>query len=195
MACERAVPASVEVPFDLRLEEFAWRFAQAHDLFADPALSFLAYELVKCAKTQPELNATLFEHNRFLYSQINVGFAIQAKSGLVMAVLRNAERLNRIEFVQALQWQKRAIGGKLTPEQTAGMISVYRALPRANVTRHIPVLPPHTCLIVAHSAKPPSGAGVIGATYDHRLLDGETVARGAGQALQPPFIGENNETN
>ena len=184
------VPAYVEVPFDhAGWEEFARRFAQAHDLFADPALSLLAYELVKCAKTQPELNATLFEHNRFLYSQINVGFAIQAKSGLVMAVLRNAERLNRIEFVQALQaLQKRAIGGKLTPEQTAGITLGLSSLASANVTRHIPVLPPHTCLIVAHSAKPPSGAGVIGATYDHRLLDGETVARVLGKLSQPPFI-------
>jgi len=38
-------------------------------------------------------------------------------------------------------------------------------------------LPPQTSLIVAHSAKPARGQGVMGATYDHRLLDGDRVAR------------------
>jgi hypothetical protein len=42
---------------------------------------------------------------------------------------------------------------------------------RWNVSRHVPVLPPYTSLIVAHAA-PVSGQGTLGATYDHRVLTG-----------------------
>ena len=38
--------------------------------------------------------------------------------------------------------------------------------------RHIPVLPPHTALIVAHAASSTDGRGTLGATYDHRVLTG-----------------------
>ena len=150
---------------------------------------------MNCAKSQPLLNATLRGEERFLYTELNLGFAIQAKASLVMAVVRNAGVLNRIGFVLALQkLQKRAAAGKLTPEQTTGLTLALSSLAGAKVTRHIPVLPPHTSLIVAHSAKPSAGPGAIGATYDHRLLDGETVARVLGQLFQPPLKGDTDET-
>jgi pyruvate dehydrogenase E2 component (dihydrolipoamide acetyltransferase) len=49
---------------------------------------------------------------------------------------------------------------------------------RWNVTRHVPILPPYSALMVAHSAPqsgPEWGPAVLGATYDHRVLTGADV--------------------
>ena len=45
------------------------------------------------------------------------------------------------------------------------------------VVRHVPVLPPYTSVIVAHGAARPGNVGVLGATYDHRVLSGFDVAQ------------------
>ena len=59
----------------------------------------------------------------------------------------------------------------------------FTSLAKKNVSRHIPILPPGTSLMVSHAA-PMRISGkdesyipcVLGATYDHRVLDGSTVA-------------------
>ncbi len=173
------VPGYIEVPFDHESwRAFALEFLRRHDLLVDPALPLLAYRLVSCIKRQPHFNATLTGTSRFVYAGINLGFAVQTKAGLVMAVLRQAEGLSQIEFVKALQnLQKRAIAGRLAPAETSGATLALTSLAIANAARHIPILPPHTSLIAAHSAKPAQGPGVIGATYDHRLHGGYPVAK------------------
>ena len=53
-----------------------------------------------------------------------------------------------------------------------------------NVARHIPVLVPHTAMIIAHAASV-DGAGHMGATYDHRVLNGADAVKVL-QALTRP---------
>jgi hypothetical protein len=48
---------------------------------------------------------------------------------------------------------------------------------RWNVSRHTPILPPQTALIIAHAAPKNSDKAVLGATYDHRVLTGFDVAQ------------------
>ena len=187
------VPGYLEVPFDHESwRVFALEFLRKHELLVDPALPLLAYRLVSCAKRQPRFNATLTGTSRFVYAGINLGFAVQTKTGLVIAVLRQAERLSQIEFVKALQnLQKRAVAGRLAPAETSGATLTLTSLAIANASRHIPILPPHTSLIIAHSAKPEQGPGVIGATYDHRLHDGYSVAKLLSSLSRPTLEGVN----
>jgi hypothetical protein len=42
--------------------------------------------------------------------------------------------------------------------------------------RHMPILPPHVSLMVAHSVDA-KGQAILGATYDHRVLNGGEVAQ------------------
>ena len=185
-----AVPGYIELPFDhAAWDDFAKRYAEDHSYFSNPLLSLLAFELVRWGRVAPRLNATLQGEHRLLYSQINLGFAMQTKAGLVMAVLRDAQNLNRSEFIERLLLlQKRALSGRLVNEQTSNATIALTSLANARVARHIPVLPPHTSLIVAHSAKPAMGLGVIGATFDHRLLDGHTVAAALTALSTPPSL-------
>ena len=46
---------------------------------------------------------------------------------------------------------------------------------RWEVTRHVPILPPFTALIVAHTHAR-DGVAALGASYDHRVLTGGEVA-------------------
>ncbi len=181
------VPAYLEVPFD----HDAWRsfaddFWKSHGLLLDPLLALAAQRLVHCVAENPRLNATLVDEQRFLYARVNLGFAIRSKAGLVMAVVRDAAALSRIHFVRTLHdLQRRAFANKLAIEETAGITLAFSSLASAGATRHVPILPPHTSLIIAHSAKPADGGGVIGASYDHRLLDGDTVARALNNLSKP----------
>jgi hypothetical protein len=68
-----------------------------------------------------------------------------------------------------------------------GATIAFTSMARWNVSRHVPILPPHTGLIVAHSAPRGSGRAVLGATYDHRLLSGFDVVQVLQALAQPPL--------
>jgi len=57
---------------------------------------------------------------------------------------------------------------------------------RWNVSRHIPILPPQTSLIIAHAAPKNAVNAVLGATYDHRVLTGFDVAQVLQALSRPP---------
>jgi pyruvate/2-oxoglutarate dehydrogenase complex dihydrolipoamide acyltransferase (E2) component len=76
---------------------------------------------------------------------------------------------------------------KLRPEEASGATLAFSSMARWNVSRHIPILPPATSLIVSHAAPRASGNAVImGASYDHRLLSGFDVAQVLQALVQPP---------
>jgi hypothetical protein len=68
----------------------------------------------------------------------------------------------------------------------SGATLAFTSRARWNVSRHVPILPPHTGLIVAHSAPRGSGRAVLGATYDHRLLSGFDAVKVLQALVQPP---------
>ena len=53
----------------------------------------------------------------------------------------------------------------------SGATISFSSMARWQASRHIPVLPPNTAIIVAHAAAR-DGSATIGATYDHRILSG-----------------------
>jgi pyruvate/2-oxoglutarate dehydrogenase complex dihydrolipoamide acyltransferase (E2) component len=76
------------------------------------------------------------------------------------------------------------MGHQLRAHDLTGATIAFTSMARWNVARHVPVLPPYTALVVAHSGTS-NGVGTLGATYDHRALTGfEAVA--ALQALAVP---------
>lgn len=185
----RAVPvaAYIEVPFD----HAAWRsyadhHARSSGALIDPLLSLIAYRLVRAALVVPEINATLVDQDIHYYEAVNLGFSVKTASGLAMVVAREAHALDEAAFVKALgRLQRSALAGRLTQEQVSGTTLAFSSLAGAGVSRHVPVLPPATSIIVAHSSADASGRGTLGASYDHRLLDGDAVARVL-NSIKPP---------
>jgi pyruvate/2-oxoglutarate dehydrogenase complex dihydrolipoamide acyltransferase (E2) component len=75
---------------------------------------------------------------------------------------------------------------KLLPAEMSGATIAFTSMARWNVSRHVPILPPQTGLIVAHSAPRGMGRAVLGASYDHRLLSGFDVVQVLQALAQPP---------
>jgi pyruvate/2-oxoglutarate dehydrogenase complex dihydrolipoamide acyltransferase (E2) component len=170
--------------------EFARDFASRHSLFLDPLLALMTYRMVRAAADRPEVNATIVNGEKYLYDHVNPGFTIRTQDALYLAVVHRAEGLDALDFVQALfGLQKRAMGHKLRPEETQAATIAFSSLAATNVSRHVPVLPPYASLMVSHASPddgPDANRAVLGATYDHRMVDGYGVATFLQTMTTPP---------
>jgi pyruvate/2-oxoglutarate dehydrogenase complex dihydrolipoamide acyltransferase (E2) component len=151
----------------------------------------MAHRLVRLAVENPVLNSTIIGGERHEYSAVNLGFTLQSDTRLSLLSVRNAETLTALAFVQQLQsLMRRGMKEQLRLEDTNDVTVSFSSMSKWDVTRHMPVLPPFTSLIVAH-ASTRAGIGSLGATYDHRVLTGGEVAA-ALQLLStpPPTVGD-----
>jgi pyruvate dehydrogenase E2 component (dihydrolipoamide acetyltransferase) len=80
---------------------------------------------------------------------------------------------------------RRGMNDKLKPEDTSQVTISFSSMSRWQVMRHVPVLPPHTSLIVAHTGSS-NDIAALGATYDHRVLTGGEVAAVLRSLREPP---------
>jgi pyruvate dehydrogenase E2 component (dihydrolipoamide acetyltransferase) len=170
---QQAVPGYVELQYDVAAWERAATTYQQHErLLMNPLLSLMAYRLVTVAARNPRLNSTIVDDQRFVYDTVNLGFTIQTETTLYLTVIENAANLQCREFIDRLgQLQRNALANHLRLHETSGATVAFSSMARWDVTRHMPVLPPYTSLIVAHAAAS-DGRGTLGATYDHRVLTG-----------------------
>ena len=171
-----AVPGYIEIDYD----PAPWigrarQFQEERGLLMPPLLPLMAWRLVELARRTPRLNATLIDGKRFEYAPVNLGFTIQAGESLYLAVLRNAQLFDSGGFVDALgELLRRAAGHQLRESEVSGATLGFSSMERWKVTRHTPILAPHSALMIAHAAGR-DGRGVLGATYDHRVLNGGQV--------------------
>ena len=171
-----AVPGYIEIDYELApWTDLARRFQEDNGLLMPPLLPLMAWQLVTLARRNARLNATFVGGKRYEYSPVNLGFTIQAGEALYLAVLRDAQRHDAIGFVNALgELLRRAAAHQLRETEVSGATIGFSSMERWKVRRHVPVLAPHSALMVAHAAGR-DGRGVLGATYDHRVLNGGQV--------------------
>ena len=183
---EQAVPAYLEIMFDQTpWERYAKKITNKHKLLMDPMLGIMAYQLVKLAREHRFANATISEQGKILYRSVNLGFTVQVKERLYLVVIRKSDELDQIAFLEKLgEIQRRALSKHLNKEETTGATVCFTSMAKWGISRHIPILAPKTALIVAHSSPKiqlaASGIkkiGILGATYDHRILTGYHVAQ------------------
>ena len=173
-----AAAAYLEIVYDpSEWERYAAGFQQSNRLLLNPLLSLFSWRLVQLAKARPHLNATIAGESRYLYDHVNLGFTVQAGDRLYMAIVPEAETLSETDFVARLgEVQRAAMKNALDPAHSSGATIAMSSMARWAVTRHIPVLAPHTALMIAHTAQQASSA-TLGASYDHRALSGWDVVR------------------
>jgi pyruvate/2-oxoglutarate dehydrogenase complex dihydrolipoamide acyltransferase (E2) component len=154
-----------------------------------PLMPLMAWRLVEIARDNPRLNSAIVGGQRYRYGAVNLGFTVQAGPTLYLTVVREADRLDAARFIGAMgDIQRRAMAHKLLPAEMSGTTIAFTSMARWNVSRHVPILPPQTGLIVAHSAPRGLGRAVLGASYDHRLLSGFDLVQVL-QALAQPSSG------
>lgn len=184
---DSAVPGYVEMAYDpAPWDAHAAAFGTAQKLLLNPLLPLLAWRLVELAVEDPRMNATVVGNQRHEYDTVNLGFTVQAGDVLYLAVLRDAAKLGALGFVnQLVDLQRRAAAHKLGPLEVQGTTVGFSSMARWKVSRHVPILSPHTAIMVAH-AQGHDGSAVLGATYDHRVLNGSDVASLLRKLSKPP---------
>ncbi len=172
-----AVPGYNEISFDAGVwQARSEAFMHENQLLLSPLLPMMAWRLVQLAKENPKVNATIVDGQRYEYGTCNLGFTVQAGDVLYLATVQDAWSLEEARFVQELvHLQRRAAAHELGPAETRNATLGFSSMSRWKVDRHVPVLSPATCLMVAHTVSA-QGTGVLGATYDHRVLQGAEVA-------------------
>jgi pyruvate dehydrogenase E2 component (dihydrolipoamide acetyltransferase) len=185
---DRAAHGYLEIEFDPKpWDDYAADYAKQNNLMLSPLLPLLAFRLVELAKASPRINATIVNDRCYQYRQINLGFTVQVGQTLYLAVVQGAQEMNAAQFIDALgEVQRHAMARKLRPAESSGATLAFSSMARWNVSRHTPLLPPYTSLIVAHAAPRASGHAVLGASYDHRLLSGFDAAQVLGALAQLP---------
>ena len=158
-----AVAGYLEIGFDPSpWDEYARRYAKENRLMLSPLLALLAYRLAQLANEHRQLNSTIVGSQRHEYQQVNLGFTVQAGDTLYLTVVRDAASMDCARFIDALgTTQRHAIAHKLPTEEAQGVTIGFTSMARWGVSRHVPVLAPHTAVMVAHSAPHPGEARAV----------------------------------
>ncbi|MDD4892023.1 MAG: dihydrolipoyllysine-residue succinyltransferase, partial [Phycisphaerae bacterium] len=152
-------------------------------------MSFFVKATIEALKKAPALNAEIRGENIVYHNYYDIGIAVSGGKGLVVPVLRRAERLSFAEIERAIaDLTERAKGNKIALDELAGgtfTISnggVFGSLLSAPI-----VNPPQSGVLGMHAIqdRPVARDGqvvirqmmYVALTYDHRLVDGrEAVA-------------------
>lgn len=185
---DHAAAAYLELEYDPKpWEERAANYAAEHKLMLSPLLPLMAFRLAELGRERPLINSTIVNGQRFQYRPVNLGFTVQAGAMLYLTVVRDTQEMDAAQFINALgEVQRHAMAHKLPPLEASGATLSFSSMARWNVSRHIPILPPQTALIIAHAAPKNAGNAVLGASYDHRVLTGFDVAQVLQALSRPP---------
>ena len=154
-------------------------------------LGFLIKALVACLKKFPQFNASLDAsgENLVLKKYYNIGFAADTPNGLVVPVLRDADKKGIVDSAKEISiLAGKARDGKLAPAEMSGGCISISSLGGIGGTSFTPIVnaPEVAILGVTKSAMKPVWDGKafqprlilpLSLSYDHRVIDGALAAR------------------
>ncbi len=152
-------------------------------------LAFLIKAVVAALKKFPEFNASLDGDNLVYKQYYHVGFAADTPNGLVVPVIRDADKKGVLELAtETSELAALAREGKLSPAQMQGGCFSISSLGGIGGTSFTPIInaPEVAILGVSRSSHMPIWDGQafqprlmlpLSLSYDHRVIDGAAAAR------------------
>ncbi len=152
-------------------------------------LAFLIKACVAALKKFPEFNASIDGDQLILKQYYHIGFAADTPNGLVVPVIRDADKKGIIELAQeSSDLAKKARDGKLSPSEMQGGCFSISSLGGIGGTHFTPIInaPELAILGVSRSFMKPVWDGKqfgpqltlpLSLSYDHRVIDGAAAAR------------------
>ena len=147
-------------------------------------MSFFVKAVIAALKKYPIINASV-EGNEIIYHDYyDIGIAVGSPRGLVVPVIRDADRLTLAEIeLQIADFAKRAQDGKLTIEElSGGTFSITNGGVFGSMLSTPIINPPQSAILGIHATKErpvvENGQIVIrpmnylALSYDHRIIDG-----------------------
>jgi 2-oxoglutarate dehydrogenase E2 component (dihydrolipoamide succinyltransferase) len=168
--------------FDLR-NQYRTRFEQEHQVKLG-FMSFFVKAVVAGLKRFPIVNATIEGTDIVYHDYYDIGIAVSTERGLIVPILRNADRLNFSEIEKAVaDFSKRGRDGKLSFEDLSGGTFTITNGGIFGSMLSTPILnPPQSAILGMHAIKdrPVVEDGQIvvrpmiylALSYDHRIIDG-----------------------
>ena len=147
-------------------------------------MSFFVKAAIEALREIPQVNAEIRDDHIVYHNYCDIGIAIGGGKGLVVPVLRNAERMNFAQIEQAIEdFARRARTSELRPDELHGGTftitngGIYGSLLSTPI-----VNPPQSGVLGMHTIqdRPIAHEGqvvirpmmYVALTYDHRLVDG-----------------------
>jgi len=171
----------------------AWRKQLNDELSRDGVkvtmVSFLIVASVATLKAFPAFNSSLDGDDLILKRYYNIGFAADTPGGLVVPVIKNADKKGLIEIARELtELSGKAREGKLMPGDMQGASFTISSLGGIGGTGFTPIInaPEVAILGATRSAMKPVWDGrefvprlmvPLSLSYDHRVIDGAAAAR------------------
>jgi pyruvate dehydrogenase E2 component (dihydrolipoamide acetyltransferase) len=173
------------------LEAFRVRINQEHEKAGIKVtmLAFLIKASVAALQRFPEFNASLDGEGLVLKGYFHIGFAADTPNGLVVPVLKDADRKGVLQIAKEMgELSAKAREGKLGPAEMQGGCFSISSLGGIGGTAFTPIInaPEVAILGVSRSAAKPVWNGrefaprlllPLSLSYDHRVIDGAAAAR------------------
>jgi pyruvate dehydrogenase E2 component (dihydrolipoamide acetyltransferase) len=150
---------------------------------------FILHACARALRDFPSLNSTYTEQGIMMHADINIGTAVALEEGLVVPVIRNADRLSLIELLrQSRELIDKAQKKKLFPLDYEGGTFTVSNLGMFGADNFIAIINPPQCAILAVARVAPRVVAegdaitirsLMTATLsaDHRVVDGAVAAR------------------
>jgi pyruvate dehydrogenase E2 component (dihydrolipoamide acetyltransferase) len=152
-------------------------------------VSFLVVASVAALKAFPTFNSSLDGDQLVLKHYYNIGFAADTPGGLMVPVIKDADRKGLLEIARELtELSGKARDGKLSPAEMAGATFTISSLGGIGGTSFTPIVnaPEVAILGATRSTMKPVWNGSeflprlmlpLSLSYDHRVIDGAAAAR------------------
>ncbi len=154
-------------------------------------LAFILKACIATLKEFPKVNSSLSEDGKSLIQKnyYHLGFAADTENGLMVPVIRDADKMNVFELASALgELSAAARDGKLKGDQLQGASFTVSSLGSIGGTAFTPIInaPEVAILGVSRSSVQPVWNGKkflqrlllpVSLSYDHRVIDGAYAVR------------------
>jgi 2-oxoisovalerate dehydrogenase E2 component (dihydrolipoyl transacylase) len=152
-------------------------------------LLIMAKAMMWAVRRNPMVNATFTDEEIIVHNFVNFGIAAATPRGLIVPNIKDADKMSMLDLAKAIeQLANTAREGKTQPaEMQNGTITITN-IGVFGVDTGTPILNPGECAIVALGSIRPKPWVVngeiqvrqvttIGATFDHRVVDGDVASR------------------
>lgn len=152
-------------------------------------LLIMAKAMIWAVRRNPTVNSTWTDENIIVHNFVNFGIAAATPRGLIVPNIKDADKMSMLELAKAIeQLAATAREGKTTPADMADGTITITNIGVFGVDTGTPILNPGEVGIVALGSIRPKPWVVnneivirqvttIGATFDHRVVDGDVASR------------------
>jgi pyruvate dehydrogenase E2 component (dihydrolipoamide acetyltransferase) len=152
-------------------------------------LLIMAKAMIWAARRNPTVNSTWTDTEIIVHNYVNFGVAAATPRGLIVPNIKDADKMSMLELAMALEkLAATAREGKTTPADMANGTITVTNIGVFGVDTGTPILNPGEVGIVALGSIRPKPWVVdneilirqvttIGATFDHRVVDGDVASR------------------